>query len=193
VGEVEPLHAALALVRALVPRASDEALHRSLDGLRQSDKDLARWTECWLRRGTRMPFAPPIPANDPDLRVLNGIEMVKLGRRFRNCAADRVGHVAAGLRCYLEWVGDGGPAVIELRRLTGGHFLVEDLRAPRNRDLDPDLAERIRVKLSTFGVLSPIGVPPTIAGGAFLNLLGVWIGEEGEADPFLTDLLREAA
>lgn len=193
VGQVETMHAALALIRTLVPQANDEALHRSLDGLRTLDKDMARWIERWLRRATRLPYAPPIPVNDPDLRVLNGAEMVELGRRFQNCAADRVGHLAAGLRCYVEWIGDGDPAVVELRRLSGSHFLIEDMRGPKNRDLDPELVERIRAKLFTFGVLSPIGVPPTIAGGAFLNLLGVWIGEEGAADPFLADLLKEAA
>jgi hypothetical protein len=193
VGHVETMHAAIALIRALVPQANDEALHRSLDGLRPSDKDMARWIEVWLRRATQVPYAPPILANDPDLRVLNGHDLVRLARRFHNCGADRVGHVAAGLRCYLEWIGDGGPAVIELRRLSGGHFLVEDLRGPKNRDLDLDLAERIRAKLSTSGVLSPIGLPSTIGGIALLNLLGVWIGEEGEADPFLADLLKEAA
>ena len=192
VGQVEIMHAALALIRSLVPQANDEALHRSLDGLQASDKDLSAWVERWLRRATEVPYAPPIPANNPDLRVLNGSDMVELGRRFRNCAADRVGHLAAGLRCYLEWIGNGGPAVIELRRLSGGHFLIEDLRGLKNRDLDPDLAERIRAKLSTFGILSPIGVPPTIAGSAFLNLLGVWTGEDGEADQFLTDLLEAA-
>ncbi|SEH89010.1 hypothetical protein SAMN02799636_04305 [Methylobacterium sp. 275MFSha3.1] len=193
VGHVETMHAALALIRALVPQANDEALHRSLDGLRPSDKDMAAWIERWLRRATRVPYAPPIPANDPDLRVLNGTDLVCLGRRFHNCGADRVGHLAAGLRCYVEWTGNGGPAVVELRRLSGDHFLIEDLRGPKNSDLDPDLAERIRAKLSTYGVLSPIGVPPTISGSALLNLLGVWIGEEGEADPFLADLLKEAA
>jgi hypothetical protein len=193
VGQVETVHAAVALIRALVPKASDEALHRSLDGLRASDKDMARWIERWLRRSTRVPYAPPIPENDTDLRVLNGLEMVELGRRFRNCAADRVGHLAAGLRCYVEWTGNDGPAVIELRRLSGDRFLIEDMRGPKNCDLDPALAKRIRSKLSSFGVLSPIGVPPTIASSAFLNLLGVWIGDEGEADPFLADLLKEAA
>lgn len=192
VGQVDTVHAALTLIRALVPQANDEALHRSLDGLRQSDKDLARWIERWLRRSTRVPYAPPIPANDTDLRVLNGPEMVELGRRFRNCAADRVGHLAAGMRCYVEWTGNGGPAVVELRRLSGDHFLIEDMRGPKNCDLDPAFAERIRSKLSSFGVLSPVGVPPTIAGSAFLNLLGVWVGEEGEADPFLADLLEAA-
>lgn len=193
VRQVETVHAALALIRALVPQANDEALHRSLDGLRPSDKDMGRWIERWLRGATQVPYAPPIPANDTDLRVLNGPEMVELGRRFRNCAADRVGHLAAGLRCYVEWTGYGGPAVVELRRLSGDHFLIEDMRGPKNCDLDPALAERIRAKLSNFGVLSPIGVPSTIGGSALLNLLGVWIGEEGEADPFLTGLLKEAA
>jgi hypothetical protein len=191
--QVETVNAALALIRALVPLANDEALHRSLNGLGVSDKDMARWIERWLRRATRLPYAPPIPANDPDLCVLIGLDLVGLGRRFHNCGADRAGHVAAGLRCYLEWVGEGGPAVIELRRLSGGHFLVEDMRGPRNADLDPVLVERIRAKLSTFGILSPIGIPPTIGGSALLNLLGVWTGEEGEADPFLADLLKEAA
>ena len=191
--QIETLHAALALIRTLVPRADDEALHRSLDGLASADKDMGGWIERWLRKAIRVPFAPPIPANDPDLRVLNGPGLVELGRRFRNCARERVGHVAAGLRCYIEWRGGNAPAVIERRRLTGGHFLVEDLRGPNNRDLDPELAERIRAKLATYGVLSPIGVPPTIAGGALMSLLGAWVADEGEADPYLIELLAEAA
>lgn len=191
--QIETLHAALALVRALVPQANDEALHRSLDGVRSSHRDLGLWVERWLWRMTRLPIALPIPADDPDVRVLDGPGMVALGRRFRNCARDRLGHIATGLRCYLEWTGDGGPAVIELRCLSAGYLVVEDLRGPQNRDLDLAVSERIRAKLAQFGVLGYAGAGHTVTGSALMGLLGVWHVEPGEPEPFLADLLGEAA
>jgi hypothetical protein len=191
--QIETLHAALALVRALVPQANDEALHRSLDGVRSSHRDLGHWVERWLWRMTRLPIALPIPADDPDLRVLDGPGMVALGRRFRNCARDRLGHIATGLRCYLEWIGDGGPAVIELRCLSAGYLVVEDLRGPQNRDVDFAVSERIRAKLARFGVLGYAGAGHTVTGSALMGLLGVWHVEPGVPEPFLADLLGEAA
>lgn len=191
--QIETLHAALALIRALVPQADDDALHRSLDGLHPSQGDLGPWVERWLWRMTRLPIALPIPADDPDLRVLDGPGMVALGRRFRNCARDRLGHVATGLRCYLEWVGDGGPAVIELRCLSAGYLVVEDLGGPQNRDLDFAVLELIRAKLARFGVLSYAGAGHTVTGSALMGLLSVWHVESGEPGEFLADLLREAA
>src|ERR1700712_54331 len=101
----EALNAAVALIRALVPTATDEALRQSLDGLSASDRTLSKWIMGWLRRMQRLPVTPPIPPGDPELRLLQGCDLVELGRRFQNCAADRVGYVAAGTRVHYEWLG----------------------------------------------------------------------------------------
>jgi hypothetical protein len=190
---VEALHAALALIRAVVPEATDEALRFSLDGLSSTDRQLSVWIGRWLRRMTRLPVAPPIPEDDPDLRLVRGCDMVELGRRFQNCAATRLGYLALGTRAYLEWTGEGGPAVIELRGLSNGGFVVEDIRGIRNAEPGSALLARIQTKLATVGVVSFTGLGQSPKANALKGLLDAYDVEHGEPAPFHFDLLAEAA
>src|SRR6195952_2031082 len=189
----EALNAAVALIRALVPDATDEALRQSLKGLSPSDRTLSKWVMGWLVRMQRVPVSPPIPAGDPDLRLLQGCDMAELGRRFQNCAADRVGYIAAGSRLYYEWLQLGGPVVVELRALARGHFVIEDIKAPRNAEPDAAVADAIRARLSAAGVLSFTGPGRSGAGEALMHLLGAWdydFREPGEPEAFLAGLLN---
>ena len=142
----------------------------------------------------RVPVVPPIPPGDADLRLVHGSDMAELGRRFRNCAADRVGYVALGTRVYFEWIGPGEPAVVELRCLQGGRFVIEDIKAARNADPAPAVASAIRARLSAAGVLAYSGHGRSRLGGALMSLVGAWdFDDQGQPEPFLADLLREAA
>lgn len=194
VNRVETLHAALAIIRALVPEATDEALRRSLDGLSPADRGLSQWVQRWLRRMTRLPVTPPIPENDPELRLLSGPDMIELGRRFRNCAADRIAYLAVGSRLFFEWVGPGSPAVVELRALSGGRFVVEDLKGLRNAAPEQEVAAAIRARLEAAGVLSYCGFGQGEVSTGLMHLLGTWDHEHAEPEPFLANVLgRNAA
>src|SRR3954447_20584127 len=107
-----------------------------------------------VRADATPPGDAPLPPSDPDLRLLQGCDMAELGRRFQNCAADRVGYIAAGSRLYYEWLQLGGPVVVELRALARGHFVIEDIKAPRNAEPDPAVADAIRARFSAAGVFS---------------------------------------
>ena len=142
----------------------------------------------------RVPVIPPIPPGDPDLRLLQGCDMPELGRRFQNCAADRIGYIAVGSRLYYEWIGPGAPAVVELRCLQGGRFLIEDIKGLRNASPAPAVANAIRARLSGAGVLAYAGHGGSSVGGALMTLLGAWdFDDQGQPEPFLADLIREAA
>ena len=194
VERVEALHAALALIRALVPDATDAALRQSLDRVSPSDHDMSKWLLGWLRQMRRVPVIPPIAQGDTELRLLQGADMPELGRRFANCAADRIGYIAVGSRLYYEWIGSGAPAVVELRCLQGGRFLIEDIKGLRNASPAPAVATAIRARLSKAGVLTYAGYGGSSVGGALMTLLGAWdFDDQGEPEPFLADLLREAA
>ena len=194
VEQAEALNAALSLIRSLVPDATDDALRQSLTHLSPSDHDLSRWVLGWLARMRRVPVVPPISPGDADLRLIHGSDMAELGRRFRNCAADRVGYIAVGSRIYYEWIGLGDPAVVELRCLQGGRFVIEDIRGLRNANPAPAVADAIRARLSAAGVLAYSGYGRSRLGGALISLVNAWDhGDEGLPEPFLADLLREAA
>ena len=142
----------------------------------------------------RLPVVPPVSSDDTELRLVHGSDMAELGRRFRKCAADRIGYIAVGSRLYLEWIGPGDPAVVELRCLQGGRFVIEDIRGPRNANPAPAVADAIRARLSAAGVLAYSGYGRSRLGGALISLVGAWDhGDEGQPEPFLADLLREAA
>lgn len=190
---VDALHAALAIIRALVPEATDETLHRSLGSLSPNDHSLAKWVQCWLRRMTRVPNLPPIPFDDPDLRVLHGCDMVEIGRRFQNCAATRLGYLALGTRAYAEWIGPGEPAVVELRGLSNGGFVIEDIKGVNNSEPNPEVGAAIRQKLASMGIFSFAGPGESSKSNAIVHLLSAWDAEQGEPTPFLTDVMKEAA
>ena len=132
VEQVEVLHAALTLIRAAVPGVNDEVLRRSLHGLSPSDHDLSEWIARWLRRMERVPITPPIPPGDAELRLLHGADMVELGRRFRNCAADRIASVALAAGFITNgsawtaqpWLNCAASAVVALSSRTSGVFAI---------------------------------------------------------------------
>lgn len=198
VERVTAANAAVAVIRSVVPDATDEALRQSLDGLNATGPSLGEWARGWLRRRMScLPVEPPIPANDPYLRLIQGRDMADLGRRFQNCAADRVGYVALGSRLYYEWIGFGEPAVVELRTLhgSGGNcFVIEDLKGARNSEPEAEVTKAICKRLSDAGVLTyrdeaaGHGV-----GSALRHLLGVWECEFIEPDADISNLLDEAA
>ncbi|AWN35426.1 hypothetical protein DK427_06530 [Methylobacterium radiodurans] len=195
---VTTANAAVAVIRSVVPDATDEALRQSLDGLSATGPSLGEWARGWLRRRmSRVPVEPPIPANDPELRLIQGREMADLGRRFQNCAADRVGYVALGSRLYYEWIGFGEPAVAELRSLSGSngiYFVIEDLKGTRNSEPDAEVAKAICKRFSDAGVLTYRDEAKGHGfGSALRHLLGVWECEFIEPDADISNLLDEAA
>ena len=86
-------------------------------------------------------------------------------------------------------IGFGEPAALELLRLTTGaesKWVCEDLRAPRNRRVSPELAAAIQSKLDHHGILYQSLTPPTVQEQALHKLLD-------HTTPFAWDVRRERA
>ncbi|ODT19817.1 MAG: hypothetical protein ABS35_20975 [Kaistia sp. SCN 65-12] len=138
--------------------ATPELVRESLDRLPLGGTGvrMTEWAEGWLARQVRLPFDPPVPADDPDLRLRLGADLDSLGRRLRNCAANRKSYSFLGERLIYEVIGCGEPAVLELLRLTSAgeaKWVCEDLRGPRNRRVNPELAAMVQSKLDQHGIL----------------------------------------
>ncbi|WP_046867664.1 hypothetical protein [Microvirga massiliensis] len=171
--QADDANAALALVRATVSTATDDAIRQSVENLGEKS-DLEKFFNRWLARMDRSPVKPPIPPDDPDfLVVTTGVALHTLGRRYRNCASQKVPLVAAGAHAYIEWRHAPG-TIAECRRTTDGKFLLVDVHAFKNRRPDAALAATVRRKLEERGIpaLSPGEGCPRVR--EVLRLLGVW-------------------
>lgn len=163
--EVRALNALVKMITDLC-NATPASIRQSLDKLNvgTTGVGMGEWAQGWLARQVRLPFDPPIPFDDPDLKLRLGVELTSLGRRMRNCAGHRQSYSFLSERLIYEWTGAGGPAVLEFLRLTSGtevRLVCEDLRAPRNRRVSPELATVIQLKLDAYGILYQSLTHPT--------------------------------
>lgn len=171
--------------------ATPELIRESLDQLAVGTRGckMTEWAEGWMARQVHLPFAPPIPPGDPDLRLRLGRELNDLGRRLRNCAAQRKSFTFLGERLIYEVVKPGEQAVLELLRLTSGdqtHWVCEDLRAPRNRRVSPEMAAWVQAKLDQHGIFYQSVAHPSAEKQALHRLVD-------HTSAFAWDRQREAA
>ncbi len=190
--------------------ATPELIRESLDQLAVGTRGckMTEWAESWMARQVHLPFAAPIPSNDPDLKLCLGAELDSLGRRFRNCAANRKSFTFLGERLIYEIVKPGEQAVLELLRLTSGdqaRWVCEDLRGPRNRRASPEMAAWVQSKLDQHGIFYQSVAPPTAEEQALHRLVDhttafAWDrqreagddgGDNADLDALLDDLEQE--
>lgn len=156
--------------------ATPDLIRESLDALPVAGRGarITEWAQGWVARQVRLPFDPPIPASDPDLKLRLGADLVSLGRRFRNCAGHRMGHSFFEQRLIYEWAREGEQAVIELLRLTSDsevRWLAEGALGPRNRRLEPAMAAAIQAALDRYGILYEPMTPLSANEEALHNLI----------------------
>lgn len=194
---LEALHEALALIRRLVPSATDATLRESLDHLSPRDRDLSKWIEGWLRKSERLLVTPPIPAGDPDLRLIPLKDLDEVGRKLGNCLGSRIAYGALGCRLYYEWGRDQTAAAVELRALSGGAWVIEQIRGTHNQPVTPAGLKAIRAKLSSYGVLSYIAPGMGRAGSRLASLLRAYdltdTDAEEEFDDAVDGIVEELA
>ncbi len=171
--------------------ATPALIRESLDQLAVGTRGckMTEWAEGWLGRQVRLPFDRPIPASDPDMNLRLGRELDDLGRRLRNCAAQRKSFTFLGERLIYEVVKPGEPAVLELLRLTSGdqtHWVCEDLRARRNRRVSPETAAWVQRKLDQYGIFYQSVAHPSAEMQALHRLVD-------HTTAFAWDRQREAA
>ncbi len=195
----ETLNMALGLIRQVHPAVTDEMLRASLDGLSPKDHDLSEWVGTWLSKAECVPMTSPFPADDPDLKLISPAKLAELGRRFRNCAASYGSYLALGTHLVFEWTRPSQTAVIVLRSLSDGCWLIEQVRSESNGVPNHETLLAIRGKLQSHGILRYGGsgrAEITKRLAHFLRLYGLEghgdLLDEGLPDPFedvLVDLL----
>ncbi|PZR83214.1 MAG: hypothetical protein DI537_35310 [Stutzerimonas stutzeri] len=188
--QVLAINAFVSMITSLCS-ATPESIRESLDQLAVGTRGckMTEWAEGWMARQVHLPFTAPIPSNDPDLKLCLGAELDSLGRRFRNCAAQRKSFTFLGERLIFEVVKPGEPAVLELLRLTTGEqakWVCEDLRGPRNRRVSPEMAAWVQAKLDQYGIFYQSVAPPTADEQALHRLVD-------HTTAFAWDRQREAA
>jgi len=199
---VESLNMAVDLIRQLHPSVPDAVLHATLEGLSPKDRDLSEWVGTWLSKAEAVPTTSPFAAADPDLRLISPAKLAELGRRFRNCAASYASYLALGTHLVFEWTRPGQTAVIVLRSLSDGRWLIEQVRSESNDVPERETLLAIRAKLERYGILhygtsSRAEITRRLAH--FLRLYGLEghgdLLDEGLPDPFedLLEALPEAA
>lgn len=171
--------------------ATPTSIRQSLDKLNvgTTGVGMGEWAHGWLARQVRLPFDPPIPATDSDFKLCLGVELTSLGRRLRNCAGQRQSYTFLSERLVYEVVGFGELAALELLRLTtgtGSKWVCEDLRAPRNRRVSPELAAAVQFRLDHYGVLYQSLAHPSVEEQALHKLID-------HTTPFAWDRRREVA
>lgn len=150
---VESLNMALDLIRQLHPALPDAVLEATLEGLSPKDRDLSEWVGTWLSKAETVPMNSPFPAGDPDLRLISPVKLAELARRFRNCAASYAAYIGLGTHLIVEWTHPGQTAVIVLRSLSNGSWLIEQVRSESNGVPERETLLAIRAKLEEYGIL----------------------------------------
>jgi len=199
---VESLNLALGLIQQLHPSVPDAVLQATLEGLSPKDRDLSEWVGTWLSKAEVVPMTSPFPAADPDLRLISPAKLAELGRRFRNCAASYAAYVSLGTHLVFEWTRPGQMAVIVLRSLSDGRWLIEQVRSESNDVPERETLLAIRAKLEHYSILhygSSGRAEITRRLANFLRLYGLEghgdLLDEGLPNPFedLLEALPEAA
>lgn len=126
------------------------------DSLRQSVPVDAKggwnaWANRWIGKAERFPVRPPIPDDDEIVGLHAADQIRDASRRFENCLQSRISGPAIGRCYYLEWIPN--PAIIMLESLSGDHWMLVSIHAPKNGFVDDDLKRAIWAKLEPLGVL----------------------------------------
>ena len=99
-----------------------------------------------------LPFPPQTVPNEGNLRFIpNGIELVKVADRYRNCLRERISQALSGEHQYYEWHCPT-PAVICLKRHRGSVWYISDMLLKSNEEPSRELKREIRDHLGRYGV-----------------------------------------
>ena len=116
--------------------------------------------------------------------------MIELGRRFQNCAAIASAYQALGLAPTTSGSATGGPAVIELRVLSSGRFVVEDISGSAT----PRPSERWPMPFAHASRLWACSATAALVrarpAAELMHLFGAWDHEHNEPEPFLAGVLH---
>jgi hypothetical protein len=194
VDHIDELSAAFDLIFPLLPEAAQASAWQSLASL-QPTASLKAWLRRLIEKVPRYPISGPL-SDDEEAMLLSSPQMMSdTGRRLKNCLATLV--VQPLLSRYVYYLWRDPLAVIELRCLSRGFFVLKSVHTSGNGTVDAETMVRVRTKFESTGRVL-IGAEHTEARTAnrAAKLFDVWTrGLPNFDDDDVIDLfnLEEAA
>lgn len=147
----EAIHfnAAIEFVQSVCSRAHDGVLATAIANM-ASTSTLPRLLDRFVRRADRLP-QHPIQARDDELRpFLTMRDYLEAARRYRNCLADKLGHVAAGRLAIGEFRGE---ALLEFRPMTArAGWMLWAIHGSRNSPVPLHVCQAADTKIDALGI-----------------------------------------
>lgn len=146
--EATRFNAAVEFVQSVCPRLDDEAVAAAITAMAPTST-LPRLLDRFIRRADRLP-CHPISVGDGELRPFTTArDYIEAARRYRNCLAKKLGHVAAGRFAVAEFRGE---ALVEFRPLTAGGWMLQQVYGHRNWPVPLDVSEAAGVRCASLGI-----------------------------------------
>ena len=147
--EATTFNAAVEFVQSVCTRASNKAVAEAI-ALMRPTSTLPRLLDRFMRRADRLP-ANPVQSGDNELRPLLSMrDYLDVGRKYRNCLASKLSHVAAGRMAIAEFRGE---CLLEFRSLTGGGWMFWLCHGPRNGFVPISTLNAATSKCDALGIL----------------------------------------
>jgi hypothetical protein len=148
VEQIDELSAAFDLLFPLLPEAAQASAWQSLASL-QPTASLKAWLRRLIEKVPRYPISGPL-SDDAEAMLLSSPQMMAdTGRRLKNCLATLVVQPLLSRYVYYLWLNPS--AVIELRCLSQGHFLLKGVHTSGHGTVDPGTLVLIREKFEASG------------------------------------------
>ena len=147
--EATRFNAAVEFVQAVCSRANDQAVAGAIAAMTPSST-LPRLLDRFVRRADRLP-RHPITAGDEELRPFASMrDYLEAARRYRNCLASKISHVAGGRLALGEFRGE---ALLEFRAVTAGvGWMLWTIHGTRNNPVPLHLREAAEARIDTLGI-----------------------------------------
>jgi hypothetical protein len=148
VEQIDELSAAFDLLFPLLPEAIQSDAWQSLEALGPSTS-LKSWLRRFVEKIPRYPVSGPI-SDDAETTFLSSPRaMADTGRRLQNCLGTLISQPLLNRYVYYFW--HSPEAVIELRCLSKGFFLLKGIHTTGHGTVDAKTMMRIRDKFESTG------------------------------------------
>ncbi len=146
--EAITFNSAVDFIQTVCSRASDEAVAEAIARMRPTST-LPRLLDRFIRRADRLP-PNPVQIGDNELRPLQTVrDYVEAGRKYRNCLASKLSHVAAGRMAVAEFREE---CLVEFRPMTSGGWMKWLCYGPRNGHVPISMENAADAKCDALGI-----------------------------------------
>jgi hypothetical protein len=172
VEQIDELSAAFDLIFPLLPEEAQASAWQSLSSL-QSTASLKAWLRRLVEKVPKYPVSGPL-SDDAETMLLSSPQMMAdTGRRLKNCLATLVVQPLLSRYVYYLWCNPS--AVIELRCLSQGFFVLKSVHTTGHETVDAATMMQIRDKFERTGkVLVGAECAEATKANRAAKLLDVW-------------------